>query len=104
MALTFNNERYIILNVADIFVLIKLNKKILVIIAEGQHLFPFRTQQLSPPAPIVLQGQPCGRVGHCQNMRSPIAQLVERVAVNHFAVGSSPTRGAIFYSFLDTRN
>ena len=41
--------------------------KILVVMAEGQHLFPFRTQQLSPPAPMVLQGQPCGSVGHCQN-------------------------------------
>jgi len=25
-----------------------------VVIAEGQHLFPSRTQKLSPPAPIVL--------------------------------------------------
>ena len=33
------------------------------VIAEGSHLFPFRTEQLSPPAPMVLQGQPCGRVG-----------------------------------------
>jgi hypothetical protein len=33
------------------------------VIAEGSHLFPFRTEKLSPPAPMVLQGQPCGRVG-----------------------------------------
>ena len=32
-------------------------------IAEGSHLFPFRTEKLSLPAPMVLQGQPCGRVG-----------------------------------------
>ena len=25
-----------------------------VVIAEGPHLFPFRTQKLSPPAPMVL--------------------------------------------------
>ena len=29
-------------------------------------------------------------------MRSPIAQLVEQVTVNHLAAGSSPARGAIF--------
>ena len=27
---------------------------------------------------------------------SPVAQLAERVAVNHFVAGSSPARGAIF--------
>ena len=35
--------------------------------AEGQHLFPSRTQKLSPPASMVLQGRPCGRVDRCQN-------------------------------------
>ena len=34
-----------------------------VVIAAGKHLFPFRTEQLSPPAPMVLGGQPPGRVG-----------------------------------------
>src|SRR5436190_23097871 len=34
-----------------------------VVIAAGAHLFPFRTEQLSPPAPMVLGGQPPGRVG-----------------------------------------
>ena len=33
------------------------------VIAAGVHLFPFRTEQLSPPAPMVLGGQPPGRVG-----------------------------------------
>ena len=37
-----------------------------VAIAEGQHLFPFRTEQLSPPAPMVLLGTPGGRVGRCR--------------------------------------
>ena len=31
--------------------------------AEGKHLFPFRTEKLSPPAPMVLPGKPGGRVG-----------------------------------------
>src|SRR5262245_1288774 len=32
-------------------------------IAKGRHLFPFRTEQLSLSAPMVLGGQPPGRVG-----------------------------------------
>src|SRR5947208_5524897 len=32
-------------------------------IARGKHLFPFRTEPLSPSAPMVLGGQPPGRVG-----------------------------------------
>ena len=34
-----------------------------VAMAEGKHLFPFRTEKLSPPAPMVLHGRLCGRVG-----------------------------------------
>ena len=34
-----------------------------VAMAEGLHLFPFRTEKLSPPAPMVLPGKPGGRVG-----------------------------------------
>src|SRR5690242_17853975 len=34
-----------------------------VAMAEGSHLFPFRTEKLSPPAPMVLPGKPGGRVG-----------------------------------------
>ena len=30
------------------------------------HPFPFRTRKLSPLAPMVLGGQPLGRVGHCR--------------------------------------
>src|SRR6187399_2963931 len=33
------------------------------VIAAGVHLFPYRTEKLSPPAPMVLGGQPPGRVG-----------------------------------------
>jgi hypothetical protein len=34
-----------------------------VAIARGKHLFPFRTEQLSPAAPMVLGPQGPGRVG-----------------------------------------
>src|SRR6267143_5539623 len=34
-----------------------------VALAEGSHLFPFRTEKLSPPAPMVLPGRLGGRVG-----------------------------------------
>ena len=37
-----------------------------VAMARGKHLFPFRTEQLSFPAPLVLKGQPFGRVGRCR--------------------------------------
>ena len=42
------------------------NKEIAVAIAEGPHPFPFRTRSLSPPAPMVLHGRLCGRVGRCR--------------------------------------
>src|SRR5437870_10192801 len=34
-----------------------------VALARGKHLFPFRTEQLSPSAPMVLGSQGPGRVG-----------------------------------------
>jgi hypothetical protein len=34
-----------------------------VVLARGKHLFPFRTEQLSPSAPMVLGPQGPGRVG-----------------------------------------
>src|SRR5262249_46966438 len=43
-----------------------------VALAEGSHLFPFRTEKLSPPAPMVLPGKPGGRVG-----RRPIRSIEE---------------------------
>src|SRR6266496_4186147 len=43
------------------------------VIAAGVHLFPFRTEKLSPPAPMVLGGQPPGRVGR--------RRITSRVAV-----------------------
>ena len=38
---------------------------IVVTIAERSHLFPFRTQKLSSPAPKVLVGLLTGRIGRC---------------------------------------
>ena len=34
--------------------------------AEGYHLYPYRTQKLSPPALMVLGWQRPGRVGRCR--------------------------------------
>ena len=38
----------------------------LVVMAEGPYPIPSRTRKSSPPAPMVLQGPPCGRVGRRQ--------------------------------------
>ena len=40
---------------------------------------------------------------HVKNYRSPVAQLVERVAVNHHVAGSSPARGASSQVHRDPR-
>src|SRR3982751_2518619 len=39
------------------------SRKLSVAIARGKHLFPFRTEQLSPSAPMVLVLKGTGRVG-----------------------------------------
>ena len=41
-----------------------------VAIAAGSHPFPSRTRKLSPPAPMVLEGRPSGRVGRRRNTSS----------------------------------
>ena len=41
-------------------------ERILVTIAKGSHLFPYRTQKLSLSAPMVLGWRRPGRVGHCR--------------------------------------
>jgi hypothetical protein len=44
-----------------------------VAMAAGKHPFPFRTRQLSPPAPMVLGGRPPGRVGRRRDFsRNPL--------------------------------
>src|SRR5215208_386579 len=40
-------------------------------IARGKHLFPFRTEPLSLSAPMVLGGQPPGRVGRRRSYEGP---------------------------------
>ena len=37
----------------------------------GSHPIPSRTRKLSLSEPMVLQGQPCGRVGRRRNYESP---------------------------------
>src|SRR5579862_4098431 len=39
--------------------------------ARGKHLFPFRTEQLSPSAPMVLGSQEPGRVGRRRFLLAP---------------------------------
>ena len=41
----------------------ELSDKLPVAMARGKHLFPFRTEPLSPSAPMVLGPQGPGRVG-----------------------------------------
>ena len=53
--------RYLAKNIQDSRVL----KEQMVILARGSHLFPFRTEKLSPSAPMVLPHKG-GRVGRCQ--------------------------------------
>ena len=44
-----------------------------VAMARGKHLFPFRTEQLSPSAPMVLGSQGPGRVGRRRFFNNPPA-------------------------------
>src|SRR4051794_41419128 len=44
-----------------------------VAMARGKHLFPFRTEQLSPSAPMVLGPQGPGRVGRRRFFRAHLA-------------------------------
>ena len=42
-----------------------------VALARGKHLFPFRTEKLSPSAPMVLGSQGPGRVGRRRFLSNP---------------------------------
>ena len=93
----------------------------MVTMAEGIHLFPYRTQKLSLLTPMVLGGRPPGRLGSCQTyfcedyiftklvrffdkFKSIFynytyyvclgSSMVEHPAVNRQVVGSSPTLSA----------
>ena len=69
--------------------------------AEGIHLFPFRTEKLSPPAPMVLPGRPGGRVGR-RPLNHPMAPWT--LSAGPFGFGGPPgarrpagrTRGSTF--------
>ena len=50
-------------------------------IPERSHPFPSRTRKLSSPGPMVLQGQPCGRVGRCRGFEGPL----ERAGLHLFS-------------------
>ena len=57
--------------------------KFLVTMTARKHLYPYRTQKLSLPVLKILTGYPVGKIRRCQIfIYSPIAQLVERSAVN----------------------
>src|ERR1700761_4790199 len=55
-------------------------------IAKGRHLFPFRTEQLSLSAPMVLGGQPPGRVGRRRFFWTSLSRL--RAALRRYWGGS----------------
>ena len=60
------------------------------VIAAGVHLFPFRTEKLSPPAPMVLGGQPPGRVGR---RRITFTRAAERAALRVSRMAGMEIRG-----------
>ena len=59
-------------------------------IAEGQHPFPFRTRQLSPPAPMVLLGRLSGRVGHRREYVSSLGVLASRLSAARCQIEGLP--------------
>src|SRR6185295_6288046 len=60
-------------------------------IARGKHLFPFRTEPLSLSAPMVLGGQPPGRVGR---RRFFYEKAARRAAFSISSVSASSCRCA----------
>src|SRR5207247_4938146 len=91
------------------------SRPISVAIARGKHLFPFRTEPLSPSAPMVLGGQLPGRVGrrrsltHQAALGRPFAFLdsesrnggLRRLAE---APGALPARGSASVGFAAQRH
>ena len=74
-----------------------------VMMAKGSHLFPYRTQKLSPSAPMVLGWTRPGRVGRCRNpyRRSSDASLFfckfYAMKNNHIYLENA----SIFHLFID---
>jgi hypothetical protein len=57
-----------------------------VALARGKHLFPFRTEKLSPSAPMVLGSQGPGRVG-----RRRFFRYVDRLRAVHRSLSPGMT-------------
>ena len=53
-------------------------------IEAGSHLYPYRTQKLSPRSPMVLRGFSLGRVGRCQDREEEGAAWKQFQAVSFF--------------------
>ena len=53
----------------------------LVMITWRKYLFPYRTQKSSSNVPKIFAGYPAEKIGCRQIINSPLAQLVERSAV-----------------------
>src|SRR5215217_4289008 len=56
------------------------SRQVSVAMARGKHLFPFRTEQLSPSAPMVLGPQGPGRVGRRRSLSEPLRPCQRRPA------------------------
>ena len=73
-------------------VLVLLERIYQVVIAAGSHLFPFRTEKLSPPAPMVLQ---CNAGDRGFGIQSPTDYAFVRYVVNehwpYYAYDSLPS-------------
>ena len=65
-----------------------------VAMTKGSHLFPSRTQKLSPSVPNVLGWTRPGSIGRRRNLLFLSSSMAEHSAVNRRVVGSSPTWGA----------
>lgn len=74
----------------------------LVIIAKGVHLFSFRTQQLSPSAPMVLPGYPGGRVGHGQ-VRHTLNKKSKKLLSHSFHCSKSVSNPTCYFSIIQRR-
>jgi hypothetical protein len=66
-----------------------------VALARGKHLFPFRTEQLSPSAPMVLGPQGPGRVGRRRFLCTSRPRAARRRPYSGLSVlGRAPVHGA----------
>ena len=61
---------------------LKVHRTFLVMITWRKYLFPYRTQKSSSNVPTIFVGYPAEKIGCRQIIISPLAQLVERSAVN----------------------